>query len=87
MSEWQKGVEDVKKAVLADEPAAALSAALGLFARFGEIFELLAIDIERIANAMAPSGEQAVEPAPANNAGHGDGSVVPETEQPPALDL
>lgn len=49
---WDDSVEQLKKAVLAEEPAAALTAALGMFARFGQIVELMSLDLDRIATAL-----------------------------------
>jgi hypothetical protein len=68
MDKWDEIVHRIQQSVLAEEPEAALTAGLQLFAEFGRTLEQVGADIDRIATAMEGqvveiSGEPA-EPTP-----------------------
>lgn len=74
MDKWDEIVHRVQQSILADEPEAAMTAALQLFAEFGRMVELISTDMDRIATALegeAPEHKQFAiqpdesEPAPA----------------------
>ena len=51
MDKWDQITDRIKKAFIAEEPEAALSAGLELFAEFGRTLELLSADLDRLATA------------------------------------
>lgn len=51
MDKWDAITDRLKKAMIAEEPEAALSAGLELFAEFGRALELLGEDTDRLATA------------------------------------
>lgn len=52
MDKWDEITDRVKNGLLAEEPEAALSGALELFANFGRVLELISEDLDRIASAI-----------------------------------
>lgn len=52
MDKWDEMVNRVKQGILAEEPDAALSGALQLFAEFGRTMEQISADMDRIATAL-----------------------------------
>lgn len=52
MDKWDEMVSRVKNGILAEEPEAALSGALEMFAEFGRTIEQIGADIDRIATAL-----------------------------------
>lgn len=68
MDKWDEMVERMQRAILADEPAAILSAGLQFFAEFGRTIELLGEDVNRLATAaerLVECAEKTAEPEPA----------------------
>lgn len=51
MDKWDEMVHRIQQGVLAEEPEAALTAALQLFAEFGRTVEQIGADLDRIATA------------------------------------
>lgn len=74
---WDESVEQLKRAVLAEEPAAAVTAALGMFARFGQVVELMSLDLDRIATALEKT----------DVSGEPEKPATPEKGQPAAAPL
>lgn len=54
MDKWDEMVSRVKNGILAEEPEAALSGALEMFAEFARTVEQMGADIARVADAMEP---------------------------------
>jgi hypothetical protein len=52
MDKWDEIVHRIQQGVLAEEPEAALTAALQLFAEFGRTLEMISGDMDRIATVM-----------------------------------
>lgn len=52
MDKWDEIVHRIQQSILADEPEAATSAGLQLFAEFGRTLEQAGADLDRIATAM-----------------------------------
>lgn len=52
MDKWDAIVHRIQQGVLAEEPEAALTAALQLFAEFGRTVEQMGADIDRIATVL-----------------------------------
>ena len=52
MDKWDEIVHRIQQSVLAEEPEAALTAALQLFAEFGRALEMISGDMDRIATAL-----------------------------------
>lgn len=68
MDKWDEITARVKNGILAEEPEAAVSAGLELFAHFGRTLELISEDMDRIATVLEGqvveiSGEPAPPPA------------------------
>lgn len=55
MDKWDDMVSRVKNGILAEEPEAALSGALEMFAEFGRTVEQMGADIDRIATVLEKS--------------------------------
>ncbi len=51
MDKWDEIVHRIQQGVLAEEPEAALTAALQLFAEFGRTLEQIGADLDRLATA------------------------------------
>ncbi len=52
MDKWDELVGRIQNGVLAEEPEAALTGALQLFAEFGRTVEQIGADLDRVATAM-----------------------------------
>lgn len=52
MDKWNEITNRVKNGLLAEEPEAALSGALELFAEFGRTLEQMGADMDRVATAL-----------------------------------
>jgi hypothetical protein len=52
MDKWEDMVSRVKNGILAEEPEAALSGALEMFAEFGRTVQQIGFNIDRIATAL-----------------------------------
>lgn len=52
MDKWDETVHRIQQGVLAEEPEAALTAALQLFAEFGRTVEQMGADLDRIATVL-----------------------------------
>jgi hypothetical protein len=52
MDKWDEIVHRIQQGILAEEPEAALTAGLQLFAEFGRVLEQLGADVDRIATAI-----------------------------------
>lgn len=74
MDKWDEMVSRVKNGILAEEPEAALSGALEMFADFARTVEQQGADLDRIATAL----EELVKPIP---------DTDEEKETPPIHDL
>lgn len=51
MDKWDEIVHRIQQSILAEEPEAAMSAGLQLFAEFGRTLEMISQDMDRIATA------------------------------------
>lgn len=54
MDKWDEIVHRIQQSILAEEPEAAVSAGLQLFAEFGRTMEQIGADLDRIATAIEP---------------------------------
>lgn len=72
---WGQSVDQIKNAILAEEPDAALTAGLNMFANFGRTLELISSDMDRIATILEKTFNQVDEQA----------RDEPEMGQPQAL--
>ena len=52
MDKWDEITHRIQQSLLAEEPEAAVSAGLQLFAEFGRTLEMISADMDRIATAM-----------------------------------
>lgn len=52
MDKWEEIIHRIQQSVLAEEPEAALTAALQLFAEFGRTMEQMSADLDRVASAL-----------------------------------
>lgn len=52
MDKWDDLVSRIQNGVLAEEPEAALTGALQLFAEFGRTLEQIGADLDRVATAL-----------------------------------
>jgi hypothetical protein len=55
MDKWDEIVHRIQQGILAEEPEAALTAGLQLFAEFGRTLEMISADMDRIATAAEHS--------------------------------
>lgn len=65
MDKWDEITHRIQQSLLAEEPEAAVSAGLQLFAEFGRTLEMISADMDRIATVLEAqtveiSGEPAV---------------------------
>lgn len=59
MDKWGELVSRIQNGVLAEEPEAALTGALQLFAEFGRMMERMSADLDRIATVMEDKPDDA----------------------------
>jgi deferrochelatase/peroxidase EfeB len=52
MDKWDEIIHRIQQGILAEEPEAAMTAALQLFAEFGRTLEQLGADVDRIATTF-----------------------------------
>jgi hypothetical protein len=58
MDKWDEIIHRIQQAALAEEPEAALTAGLQLFAEFGRTLETISGDMDRIATALGSSATE-----------------------------
>ncbi len=72
MDKWDEIIHRIQQGILAEEPEAAMTAGLQLFAEFGRTLEQQGADLDRIATALE---------------GRVASAAAPESGEPAPLDL
>jgi hypothetical protein len=63
MDKWDEITHRIQQSLLAEEPEAAVSAGLQLFAEFGRTLEMISADMDRIATVLEKAFEPGIQHA------------------------